>query len=129
MAFYNFPLRMLKLVRDAEKKGTPVMPIEKAVWRLTGELGEWFGVDAGVLRAGKRADIVVLDPAKLDDRLSEYHEALIPEFGGISRMVNRGQAVDSVLINGKVAFRNGEVVKELGKQRGYGQFLRAGAVN
>jgi N-acyl-D-aspartate/D-glutamate deacylase len=129
MAFYNFPLRMLKLVRDAEQRGTPVMPIEKAVWRLTGELGEWFGVDAGVLGLGKRADIVVIDPEKLDGRLSEYHEAPIPEFGGLRRMVNRGQAVDSVLINGKVAFRQGEVATELGKQRGYGTFLRAGVLN
>lgn len=129
MAFYNFPLRMLKLVRDAQTRGAPVMPIEKAVWRLTGEIGEWFGVDAGVLGKGKRADVVIIDPQQLDDRLSEYHEAPIPEFGGISRMVNRGSAVDSVVINGKIAFRNGEVAKELGKQRGYGTFLRAGAVN
>jgi len=129
MAFYNFPLRMLKLVRDAEKKGAPVMPIEKAVWRLTGELGEWFGVDAGVLSEGKRADVVVIDPEKLDERLGEYHEATIPEFGGLRRMVNRGQAVDAVLINGKAAFQHGEIAAELGKQRGYGTFLRAGAMN
>jgi N-acyl-D-aspartate/D-glutamate deacylase len=129
MAFYNFPLRLLKMVRDAEKKGAPVMPIEKAVWRLTGEIGEWFGVDAGVLGEGKRADVAVIDPAKLDASLGEYHEAPIPEFGGLNRMVNRGQAVDSVLINGKVAFGNGEVAKKLGKERGYGTFLRAGVMN
>lgn len=129
MAFYNFPLRMLKLVRDAEAKGTSVMPIEKAVWRLTGELGQWFGVDAGVLAEGKRADVVVIDPEKLDDRLHAYHEAPIPEFGGLKRMVNRGEAVDSVLIQGRVAFRGGEVAKDLGRERGYGSFLRAGAIN
>lgn len=129
MAFYNFPLRMLKLVRDAENKGSPVMPIEKAVWRLTGELGQWFGVDAGVLGVGKRADVVVIDPEKLDDRLSAYHEAPIPEFGGLKRMVNRGEAVDTVLINGQVAFREGGVVPELGKTRGFGTFLRAGVLN
>lgn len=129
MAFYNFPLRMLKMVRDAETRGTPFMPVEKAIWRLTGELGQWFGVDAGVLGKGKRADIVMIDPGKLDERLSEYHEAPIPEFGGLNRMVNRGSAVDLVLINGKVAFQAGEVTKELGKKRGYGTFLRAGAVN
>lgn len=125
MAFYNFPLRMLKLVRDAELRGKSIMPIEKAVWRLTGELGEWFGLDAGVLREGCRADVVVIDPEKLDDRLSEYHEAPIPEFGGLNRMVNRGEAVDAVLVNGKTAFRHGSIASDLGKTRGYGTFLRA----
>ncbi|MBK9258410.1 MAG: amidohydrolase family protein [Polyangiaceae bacterium] len=129
MAFYNFPLRLLKLVRDAEARGASVMPIEKAVWRLTGELGQWFGVDAGVLAPGKRADVVVIDPVRLDDRLGEYHEAPMQAFGGVKRMVNRGSAVESVLIRGKVAFRGGDVVPELGQQRGYGSFLRAGALN
>lgn len=129
MAFYNFPLRMLKLVRDAEKRGAPIMPIEKAVWRLTGELGNWFGVDAGVLGVGKRADLVVIDPEKLDDELSAYHEAPIPEFGGLSRMVNRGNAVDAVFVNGKIAFHHGQVAKELGKQKGFGTFLRASHAN
>lgn len=129
MAFYNFPLRMLKLVRDAQNRGKPVMPIEKAVWRLTGELGQWFGVDAGTLAEGKRADVVVIDPEKLDARLSEYHEAQIPEFGGLMRMVNRGEAVDAVFIHGKSAFRAGELAPQLGKTRGYGTFLRAGVVN
>ncbi|HRI65854.1 MAG TPA: amidohydrolase family protein [Polyangium sp.] len=129
MAFYNFPLRLLKLVRDAESKGSPVMPIEKAVWRLTGEIAQWFGVDAGVLAEGKRADVVVIDPEKLDGRLSEYHEATIPEFGGVRRMVNRGEAVDAVFINGRSAFREGHVAPELGKTQGFGTFLRAQDVN
>ncbi len=129
MAFYNFPLRLLKLVRDAEERGQPVMPIEKAVWRLTGELANWFGVDAGVLAIGKRADVVVIDPLQLNDRLSEYHEAPMQAFGGLVRMVNRGDAVDAVLINGQVAFRAGQVAADLGQRRGYGQFLRANQVN
>ncbi len=44
MAFYNFPLRFLKLVRDSERRGEAFMPLEQAVWRLTGELGDWFGI-------------------------------------------------------------------------------------
>src|SRR5690606_2155553 len=58
MAFYNFAPRLLKLVQDGEQRGAPVMPIEKAIWRLTGELGEWFGIDAGTLREGGRADLL-----------------------------------------------------------------------
>jgi len=35
MAFYSFPLRMLRTVLDAERAGSPIMPIERAVHRLT----------------------------------------------------------------------------------------------
>ncbi|MEK1905617.1 MAG: amidohydrolase family protein [Pseudomonas sp.] len=128
MAFYNFAPRLLKLVRDAEQRGDHVMPMEQAVWRLTGELGAWFGVDAGVLAVGKRADVVVLDPQRLDASLEGYHEALMEGFNGLERMVNRGDAVQATLINGRVAYRHGEFAADLGQARGFGQFLRAGAL-
>ncbi|NUP07685.1 MAG: amidohydrolase family protein [Polyangiaceae bacterium] len=127
MAFYNFPLRMLKLVRDAERAGKPIMPIEKAIWRLTGELGSWLGIEAGTIRLGDRADLSVLDPSALDDRLEVYHEAPMDGFDGLARMVNRSDgAVRSVLVNGRVAFGDGAFEPALGRERGFGQFLRAG---
>ena len=101
MAFYNYPLRMLKVVRDAERAGRSVMPIEKAIWRLTGEIGDWLDIDAGHLRPGDRADVVVIDPAALDERLEAYHEAPMEGFGGLMRMVNRSDGtVDAVLVSG-----------------------------
>ena len=102
------------------------MPLEQAVWRLTGELGQWFGVDAGTLQLDRRADVVVVDPSRLDDSLSQYHEAPMEAFGGLQRMVNRGDAVRAVLINGQLAFDGKEFNEQLGQQRGFGQFLRAG---
>jgi N-acyl-D-aspartate/D-glutamate deacylase len=124
MAFYSFPLRMLQLVREKN-----VMPVEKAIWRLTGEIADWLGVEAGKLRIGDRADVVVLDPDALDGRLSEYHEAPMENLG-LMRMVNRSDgAVEAVLINGRVAFAGGQFDRGLGKERGFGQFLpAAGAV-
>src|SRR5271163_3097542 len=56
MAFYNFGVRMLKRTRDAYRAGAPFLSVERAVHRLTGELAEWFGIDAGTLREGDRAD-------------------------------------------------------------------------
>lgn len=126
MAFYNFPLRMLKLVRDAELAGKPFMSLERAVWRLTGELAQWFGLDAGRLHVGARADIVVIDPGGLDRSLEDYHEAPIEEFGGVMRLVNRNdQAVDAVLVNGRIAWRHGRPDPRLGRETGFGQFLAA----
>jgi N-acyl-D-glutamate deacylase len=128
MAFYSFPLRMLKLVRDAELAGRPIMPIEKAVWRLTGELAQWLDVDAGRLSLGARADLVVIDPKALDERLDAYHEAPMEGFSGLERIVNRSDGtVRRVLINGRTAFRDGVFDQRLGRERGFGQFLPAGA--
>lgn len=127
MAFYNFSVRLLKLVRDAELRGTPVMPLEQAVWRLTGELGAWFGIDAGTLALDRRADVVIVDPQRLDASLETYHEDEMEGFDNLRRMVNRGDAVQATLINGQIAYRNGEFADDLGQARGYGQFLRAGS--
>jgi len=128
MAFYSFPLRMLKVVRDAARAGRPVMPLETAVWRLTGEIADWLDIDAGHLRVGDRADLVVIDPEGLDARLDAYHEAPMDGLDGLVRMVNRSDGtVDAVLINGRIAFRDGCFDGALGKERGFGQFLPGGA--
>jgi len=125
MAFYNFGLRLLKHVRDAERAGKPFMTTEQAVHRLTGELGEWYRIDAGTLREGDRADLVVLDPSRLDDALEEYAESPVEQYGGLSRMVNRNDAaVPAVFISGRRVVTDGEPTPLLGTER-TGQFLRA----
>jgi N-acyl-D-glutamate deacylase len=104
------------------------MPIEQAVRRLTGEIAEWLEVEAGHLRIGDRADIVVVDPRALDERLDAYHEAPMEGLEGLVRMVNRSDGVVSaVLVNGRVAFRDGAFDASFGRDRGFGQYLAAGA--
>jgi N-acyl-D-aspartate/D-glutamate deacylase len=126
MAYYNFPLRLLKLVYDAEQEGRHIMPMEDAVWRVTGELADWFRIDAGYIREGARADIVILQPEGLKQALDLYHEAPIEEFGGIERMVNRNPGlVDKVFVNGQLAFEDEGFVQGFGEQTGFGQFLSA----
>jgi N-acyl-D-aspartate/D-glutamate deacylase len=127
MAFYSFPVRFLRRVHDAERAGRPFLSLERAVQRVTGELAAWFGVDAGTLREGDRADLVVVDPAGLDASLEAYHEAPIPEFGGLSRMVdNSDAAVAATLIGGRVVCRHGDFVPGYGRDFRTGRFLRAG---
>ena len=126
MAFYNYALRLLKLAHDAERRGTPFMPIERAVHRLTGEIGTWLGIDAGRLRRGDRADLVVVDPAGLDESLHTLSEAPIDGLGGIRRMVNRNdQAVRAVAVGGRIAWRNGELADGVGSTGQFGRFLPA----
>jgi len=125
MAFYNLPLRMLKLVQESIDEGQPAMTIEQAVHRLTGEQADWFGVDAGYIRVGDRADIVVLGPKGLQQDMEQETWAEMQNFG-IQRMVNRVPGcVEQVIINGKLAVEDAVVVPALGQQSGYGTFLPA----
>ncbi|HUB07543.1 MAG TPA: N-acyl-D-glutamate amidohydrolase [Myxococcales bacterium] len=128
MAHYNFPLRMLHLVRDAEARGRPVMTVERAVHRLTGEIADWLGLPAGKIERGAKADLVVIDPAGLDGAVDEAHEAPIEGFGNMTRMVRRNErAVKAVLVSGRVAVENGAPTPALGRERGFGRVLRAKA--
>lgn len=127
MAFYNSQLRFLKFVRDEDAAGNPVMPLEKAIWKLTGELGDWFDIDAGRLHEGARADIAIINPEGLGDQLSEFGEAKIENLD-LKRLVNRSDhAVTATIINGRVAFRQGQFAPELGQETRFGTFLPAGA--
>lgn len=127
MASYNFPLCMLKYVRDAQIEGKPFMSIGHAVHRLTGELADWYGIDAGHIREGDRADIAIVNPEGLGKEVFDMLDAEFPAFN-MTRLVNRNdQAVDAVLIRGKVAYdKSAGYAPDLGKSTGYGQFLPAG---
>ncbi len=121
MAFYNFPLRLLKRVLEANRAGRPFLSVERAVYRLTAEVADWFGLDAGTLRAGDRADFVVIDPAGLDDAVDGYHEEEVPFYGGLRRMVNRNDgAVVATGVGGQIVYRSGTF------RDGYGQTVKSG---
>ncbi|WP_104183420.1 N-acyl-D-amino-acid deacylase family protein [Mycobacterium avium] len=126
MAFYNMGLRLLKRVRDAQQAGAPFMTVEHAVHRLTGELAEWFDVDAGHLRVGDRADLVIIDPEYLDDSVDTFCEEAAEQYDGMVRMVNRNdKTVNAVFISGRPVVIDGKPTALLGSTR-TGSFLRAG---
>lgn len=127
LARYNFPLRLLKYVRDAELSGKPFMSTARGMHRTSGELADWFGLNAGYLRVGDRADVVIVNPEGLTDELDSFTEMPMENMESIVRVVNRNDAaVEATLINGKVAYeRTKGFAHDLGKARGYGQFLPA----
>lgn len=126
MAFYNMGLRLLKRVRDSEQSGTPFMTVERAVHRLTGELADWFRIDAGHLRVGDRADLVILDPERLDESVDQFSEEPSAQYDGLMRMVNRNnETVKAVFISGQPVVIDGKPTDVLGSVR-TGSFLRAG---
>ncbi|WP_024800260.1 amidohydrolase family protein [Nocardia sp. BMG51109] len=121
MAFYNMGVRFLERVhRDR------VMPVERAVHRLTGELAQWYGLDTGRIAPGARADIAVLDPAGFDGSSAAYHEAPMPGADGLRRMVNRNDgAVAATIVNGVPVYEKGVFAEGFGTTLHAGSFLRA----
>ncbi|BEH15565.1 N-acyl-D-amino-acid deacylase family protein [Marinobacter shengliensis] len=125
MAFYNLPLRMLKLVHESIDEGDPIMTMEQAVHRLTGDQADWFGIDAGKIREGDRADVVVLDPSGFNQNLEQVHWGDMENFD-LQRLVNRNPGiVKTVLINGKLAVDDEQLAPALGREMGYGRFIPA----
>ena len=57
---------------------------------------------------GDRADLVVVNPYRLDGSLDTYAEESVEQYGGLARMVNRNdETVDLVLISGNAVVRHG----------------------
>lgn len=126
MAYYDFPLQLLRLVVAAEREGRVLMSPERAVHRLTGEIAEYLGIDAGRLEVGRRADVAVIDPDTLDGRLDWIEEETMVGMPEIQRLVRRhDDCVPAVLINGRVAWNDGEFVSGFGDRPGYGRVLRS----
>lgn len=126
MAYYDFPLHLLKLVVAAETEGRELMTRERAIHRLTGEIADFLGIDAGHLEVGRRADVAVVDPTTLDTRLDEMTEDDMVGMPGLRRLVRRhDECVSTVVIGGRVAWHDGSYAEGFGDQKGYGRVLRA----
>lgn len=123
MAFHDGSLQALRQSLEYPD----IFPIEKAVHRLTKMPADWLGLDAGSIEKGRRADVCVVDPTKLQTGLTEepiedYH----PSLKGAFRYVKRSDGVvNHVFVNGKEVFNNLSGFSEgVGKQK-YGQLLRS----
>jgi N-acyl-D-aspartate/D-glutamate deacylase len=121
MAFFDSNLMSLKLAKERDEATVAHM-----VKRLTSEPAEIFGLDVGSLDIGAQADMVLINPDALDGwqpdqtRKLEYREIF-----GHEQMVNRPEGiVDSVFINGVVAWKDGMAQSALGQET-LGRALRA----
>ena len=127
MAHYNFALRLFKFVREQASAGKKTLTAGQAVRKVTRDLADWFLLDAGRLEAGRRADLVVIDPDRLDEELDETHEAGMPGMPEFKRLVRRNDgAVPWVFINGNIAWEKGKASEKLGASRHFGTVLKAG---
>jgi N-acyl-D-aspartate/D-glutamate deacylase len=126
MAFHDGALQLLKQA----VKYPDLMPIEHAIHRLTKEPADFLGIDAGDISVGKRADIIIVDPTRMEadlntEPIEDYH----PNFEGSYRLIKRsGKVVKHVFINGLEAFSNNGSVgfhEDLGKKKSFGKLLKS----
>ena len=106
-------------VRDKE-----VMPFEKAIYKLTGEPAEVFGLrDRGTLEVGKAADVVVLDADTIDPgplrRIRDFPadgERLVADAPvGVRHVMVNGTVIreDDKPLDDALAARPGRLLEEL----------------
>lgn len=99
-----------------------IMPIERGIRKLTGELADVMGVERGYLRPGMPADIVVLDL----DALEVGPTRRVRDFpGGAERLIaDQPQGITHVLVNGVTIRRDG-AIDDAAFKSGPGQILRS----
>jgi len=92
-------------------RGRRLVSLERAVQMLTQEPAALVGLrDRGVLAAGSKADVVILDPATVDSgEVSMLHD--LP--GGTPRLFAAAVGVHRVYVNGRAVAVDGELTGEL----------------
>lgn len=122
MAFYDGNLRALQVAQKQDLASVSLM-----VRRLTDEPAQFFGIDAGRIRPGARADLVLIDPEALASYDSAAHNQVIDRdvFSHRQRVNRSDGVVPLVMINGKIAWEDNAFTPEFGKAQGFGRCLRA----
>lgn len=88
-----FPRVLARYVREEK-----VIALEEAVAKMTSRSAKMLGLaDRGVLAAGKRADVVIFDPATVADRGTPLDPAQAPV------------GIETVIVNGEIVLDAGAV--------------------
>lgn len=84
----------------------PVLSLEDAVWRLTGQPAELFGIpQRGRIAPGYHADLVAFDP----DRVATSKPRRVHDFpAGADRLVADSTGIEHVWVNGVAVRRHGK---------------------
>ena len=122
MAFFDSNLMSLKL---AKEQGEDV--VAKVVKRLTKDPADIFGLDAGSLVLGARADMVLINPDALDNWQSdETRELVYRDIFEHEQMVNRPDGiVDIVYIAGEMVWDGVHGATDVLGKKPLGKYLRS----
>jgi N-acyl-D-aspartate/D-glutamate deacylase len=89
-----------------DRKRGPRLPLEWVVRKMTRDTAELFGLgDRGTLAPGRKADLNVIDLARLELAIPELVHDLP---GGARRLIQRARGYTATVVSGRVTFRDGE---------------------
>jgi N-acyl-D-aspartate/D-glutamate deacylase len=114
MAYFDGNLRALKIGLEDGEEG-----FSRMLRRLTSEPAEFFGLDVGNIEVGARADLTLLNPARLKDYDGEASVRLIDRtLFGCEQLVNRSDGlVDGVYVKGRQTWQGREFTAAHGKEK------------
>ncbi|HUK08903.1 MAG TPA: amidohydrolase family protein [Stellaceae bacterium] len=85
-----------------------IMPLERAVQRLTSEPADLFGIKGrGRLQVGAAADVAIFDPATVGSANRGVRRFDLP--GGGKRMVMPARGIECTIVNGAVTYADGQL--------------------
>jgi N-acyl-D-amino-acid deacylase len=101
-----------------------IMPLEEAVYRLTGKTALMHDLaDRGFIALGKAADLTIFDP----ERIAPKSREPVRDLPGGAAQVRRGAVgIDAVIVNGRVTAKDGELTGALSGEVIRGPLYRAG---
>ena len=99
-----------------------VMPLERGIRKLTGELADVMGLDRGYLHVGRPADIVVLDYERLDS--GPVRRVRDMPANGERLVADAPVGIEAIVVNG-VPIRRDNATIALGDEDRPGQILRS----
>lgn len=93
-AWGTFPKFLAEYVRENKQYSW-----EEAIFKLTGKPARKIGLkNRGIIKKGYQADLVIFDPEKIEGRANLSNPQQLPV------------GIDSVMVNGKLAFDKGRVI-------------------
>ncbi|MCS5710323.1 amidohydrolase family protein [Candidatus Berkiella aquae] len=114
IAFFDSALSLLK-----QSVQSQFIPPEQAIKRVTYEPAKWFNLAAGQLKMGAKADLVILDPQKLNQPITMPNEYIDATLLHSMRMIKQDShsPIESVYIAGQEVISQGNPHSSLGKKK------------
>jgi N-acyl-D-aspartate/D-glutamate deacylase len=85
-----------------------IMPLERAVQRITSEPADLFGIKGrGRLKVGEAADVAIFDPATVGSSNRGERRFDLP--GGGKRMVMPARGIECTIVNGAITYADGQL--------------------
>ncbi len=109
LAYFDSAISLIK-----QSVQNQFISVESAIKRITYEPAKWFNLDTGYIQVGTKADLVILNPVKLQAPLTDAHLFRDPNLNNAERMVkhDNNSPVEAVYIAGIKVAKQGQPLNQ-----------------